>query len=53
MDNKNRRVVLSISFPAWLAVLLREKSKNAGKTVSDYIKDMILEKFSKSYDRRK
>lgn len=42
MDNKNRRVVLSISLPAWLAVLIKRKAKDAGKTVSDLIKDMIL-----------
>ena len=43
MEDKNRRVVLSLSLPAWLAVLIREKAKNAGASVSDYIKNMILE----------
>ena len=44
MDNQNKRKVISISFPAWLAVLIKEEAEKQGQSLSEYIRDMFLEK---------
>ena len=45
MEDKNRREKITISVPAWLAVLIRKEAEKAGITVSDLFKDLILKKF--------
>lgn len=42
MEDKNRREKITISVPAWLAVLIRKEAEKAGVTVSDLFKDLIL-----------
>ena len=44
MEDKNRRIKISISVPAWLAVFIQDQAKRNEQTVSDYVKDAILEK---------
>ncbi len=47
MEDKNRREKITISVPAWLAVLIRNEAEKAGITVSDLFKDLILKKIFK------
>lgn len=47
MEDKNRREKITISVPAWLAVLIRKKAADAGITVSDLFKDLILKQIFK------
>ena len=44
MDSQNKRKVISISFPAWLAVLIKKEAEKHGQSLSAYIRDMFLER---------
>lgn len=49
MDYKNRRVVISISIPGWLAEKIREAAARHNVTLSTFAKECMIESFFNSY----
>ena len=53
MEARNKRVVISISVPAWLAEKISKDSAERNISRSAFVKELFLESYFNSYFRRK
>lgn len=49
MKARNKRVVISISVPTWLAEKIREVAARHNVTISTFAKECMIESFLNSY----